>query len=133
MTTLTTVGQALRRLREDAGLTQLDAARRAGIAKNSLSAWERGRTAPQLEKLLAYLEILAVDLRDLGDAVAEEMGHPRTAPSTPAEPAPSAAEPPARPRWSPELSLLQDQITDLRREVGELRRSLGGGRPGRGP
>ncbi|MEM9596625.1 MAG: helix-turn-helix transcriptional regulator [Acidobacteriota bacterium] len=131
MTTLTTVGQALRRLREDAGLTQLDAARRAGIAKNSLSAWERGRTAPQLEKLLAYLEILAVDLRDLGDAVAEELGYPR--PPTSDDPQGEVVDPAPRTRWSPELSLLQDQITDLRREVGELRRSLGGGRPGRGP
>lgn len=59
------LGTALRALRESAGLTQAEAARKAKIGKSQLSKYERGKEWPQfvsLEKLLKALDAEPITL-----------------------------------------------------------------------
>ncbi len=54
------LGTTLRTLRESAGLTQAELARRAGMGKSQLSKYESGKELPKLpslEKLLRVLDI----------------------------------------------------------------------------
>jgi transcriptional regulator with XRE-family HTH domain len=46
-----TLGQRLRAARKTAGLTQKQAAKRAGVFQASISCYERGKTAPSFEVL----------------------------------------------------------------------------------
>jgi transcriptional regulator with XRE-family HTH domain len=52
------LGSALRLLREAAGLTQAELARRAGLGKSQLSKYENGKEMPKLETLERLLEVL---------------------------------------------------------------------------
>lgn len=60
-------GETLRRLREDAGMTQEDVANRLGISGQAVGAWENGRSRPRLEKLNQLARLLGVDASDLVD------------------------------------------------------------------
>jgi len=53
-------GLALRILRELAGLSQADLARKAGIGKSQLSKYENGKEHPKFESLGRILSVLAV-------------------------------------------------------------------------
>lgn len=50
------IGEAVRRFRKLNGLTQAEAARRAGVARTSLIALERGDRAVRVTTLVAVLE-----------------------------------------------------------------------------
>ncbi len=60
-------GDALRRARERAGLSQNELARRTGLAAgNRVSRWERGEARPRTPRdLHAIAQALGVDARDL--------------------------------------------------------------------
>lgn len=60
-------GETLRRLREDAGMTQEDVANRLGISGQAVGAWENGRARPRLSKLNELARLLGVDASDLVD------------------------------------------------------------------
>lgn len=51
-------GQTLRDLRLDAGLSQVEVARRAGIVATVLSAYERGRRQPSVEVAGRLIEVM---------------------------------------------------------------------------
>lgn len=63
------IGPALRLLRQQRGLRQVEAARRAGVTKAMLSAFERCRRLPSLRTLDKILAALDARLLDLGAAV----------------------------------------------------------------
>lgn len=79
MAELDQIGRALQILRERAGLTQDQLAKRAGMSYTSLSRYERAVEAPQVKSLDRILAALGVTLRDLADAIDEASGRTRTA------------------------------------------------------
>lgn len=74
---LTSLGQALRWLRERQGRKQYQVADTAGITKGMLSAYETGRQKPSLETLEKLLDTLACDLHDLHNALQIVNGRPQ--------------------------------------------------------
>ena len=73
------VGRNLKRLRQRAGLTQDALAERLHVTRQAVSSWETGKTAPDVETLMALAEALEVDVRALiyGPEVVAEGGYPR--------------------------------------------------------
>jgi len=59
------LGQRLRALRKERGLTLAQLGRQVGLSASYLSQVERGVTMPSLPKLTAMARALAVDVRDL--------------------------------------------------------------------
>jgi transcriptional regulator with XRE-family HTH domain len=55
------LGSALRLLRESAGLTQAELARKTGMGKSQLSKYENGKELPKLETLERLLEVLGTE------------------------------------------------------------------------
>jgi transcriptional regulator with XRE-family HTH domain len=55
------LGRTLRLLREKAGLSQAELARRSGIGKSQLSKYESGKELPKLPTLARLLEALETD------------------------------------------------------------------------
>ena len=55
-------GQTLRDLRLNAGLSQVEVARRAGIVATVLSAYERGRRQPSVEVAGRIIEAMGYDI-----------------------------------------------------------------------
>jgi transcriptional regulator with XRE-family HTH domain len=60
------LGTAIRRLREQRGLTQEDAAHRGRVTTGTLSKVERGETDPRWSTVERIAGALEVSLRDLG-------------------------------------------------------------------
>jgi transcriptional regulator with XRE-family HTH domain len=56
------LGQQIKRLRKEAGLSQQALAEEVGISKYAICRIERGRGNPSLSKLMAIAEILKVDI-----------------------------------------------------------------------
>jgi transcriptional regulator with XRE-family HTH domain len=73
--TLNLVGQRLRRVREQRGLTLTVAASHAGLSKSTLSRLENGQRRPSLELLLPLAQVYRVPIDDLVGA--PEVGDPR--------------------------------------------------------
>lgn len=61
----------LRSLRTRTGRTQVDVAAEAGVPQANLSRWESGKVRPSLESLIAVLNALSLDFRDIQDAFDE--------------------------------------------------------------
>ena len=55
----------LRRLREAAGLTQVELSERVGVKQGSLSAWERGEAMPSVSNLLRLCAVLNTSADEL--------------------------------------------------------------------
>ncbi|MDX3457819.1 helix-turn-helix domain-containing protein [Streptomyces sp. ME02-8801-2C] len=72
-----------RRLRESQSLTQAQVARRVGVSRETVRAWETGRTTPRGRKAQTYATLLAAARRPSA-AVAETVAAP-VAPLTPAQ------------------------------------------------
>lgn len=68
-----TIGRKIRKLREDIGYTLTAVARRADLAKSTLSKIERGQISPPISTLLRIADGLGVRLADFLD---EDDGHP---------------------------------------------------------
>ena len=71
------VGPALAHLRRRRDRRQADVAAAAGLTRNQLSAFERGRARPSLDTLERLLEVLGCDLPDLQEALDLVAGRPR--------------------------------------------------------
>jgi transcriptional regulator with XRE-family HTH domain len=65
------LGQALRELRNQAGLTQEDLAARAGIGATYLSQLENGHRGVRWHSVTRLLNGIGVNLYQLADAIAE--------------------------------------------------------------
>ncbi len=68
------LGDRIRHLRREAGLTQVALATELGLRQSSVSEWETGRTAPEPGSLTRLAEVLGLDATttaDLVDQVAE--------------------------------------------------------------
>lgn len=57
-----TIGENIRRLRDDAGMTQRDLAVALEMDQVSMSRWETGRVMPRHENLERVAEVLGVDV-----------------------------------------------------------------------
>jgi transcriptional regulator with XRE-family HTH domain len=68
------IGQGVKALRLDAGLTQGELASRAGVRLATVNGWERGRALPRVQELTAVLDALGADLYDLGVAIRKQRG-----------------------------------------------------------
>ncbi len=73
------LGTALRRLRVVRGLSLVDAARRGGVSKAALSAWENGNRRPRGPALVRLLDALGADPRTKARLTGEPV-HAGTAP-----------------------------------------------------
>jgi transcriptional regulator with XRE-family HTH domain len=54
------VAERIRQLREDSGLTQADLARRLGITRSSVNAWELGISVPSTQYVVELAQIFKV-------------------------------------------------------------------------
>ena len=68
------LSEYIREKREAAGLTQQQACAKAGTSISGWSAWERGKSIPDLLKLRAIADALGVERAEIGAiaAVGEE-------------------------------------------------------------
>jgi transcriptional regulator with XRE-family HTH domain len=66
------LGRALRELRRDAGLTQIQAAESIGIRSTFVSLIERGQRGMRWHTLLAFLRAYGADLRKLAELLDRE-------------------------------------------------------------
>lgn len=78
----------LRRLRERAGLTQAELARRAGVPFRSYQNWETGSREPRLQVLPPLAKALEVTVNDLLEDSPQEPSRrsgrpPKATPATP--------------------------------------------------
>jgi transcriptional regulator with XRE-family HTH domain len=71
--TMKLIPAALRRVREGAGLRQVDVVHRTGMSKAMVSSFESGRALPSLPSLASYLCAIGRDLSDLQEAL-DQMG-----------------------------------------------------------
>lgn len=55
----------LRRLREAAGLTQIELSARVGVTQAALSAWELGTAAPSLPNMVRLADALDTSIDEL--------------------------------------------------------------------
>ncbi len=55
----------LKAARVNAGYTQMEAANRIGVSKESISNWERGKSYPDVPQLKKIEELYKVDYKDL--------------------------------------------------------------------
>ena len=56
------LGEALRRVRRERGMTQIDLAARANVARSALQKLEEGRGTVNLDTVLKLLRTLSLDL-----------------------------------------------------------------------
>ena len=56
------IGENLRQLRLEKGLTQAQVAEKVGLTRQALSSYESGRTRPDVQMLLVLCEIYETDL-----------------------------------------------------------------------
>lgn len=61
------VPQALRRVRQTAGLLQVHVAQRSGLTRAMVSAYEAGKSIPSVRSLSVYLGAIGRNLGDLQD------------------------------------------------------------------
>lgn len=61
------VGQLLKELRKEKGLTQAQLAEQFGVSDRSVSRWETGVTLPDLSVLVELADFYKIDLRELID------------------------------------------------------------------
>ena len=59
---MTVVGDNIRKYRKEAGLTQVDLARRLGIIQANITRWETGRITPSIETLQKLSKLLNVSV-----------------------------------------------------------------------
>ena len=66
------LGEALRRVRRERGMTQIDLAARANVARSALQKLEEGRGTVNLDTVLKLLRTLSLDLEVVSRANAYE-------------------------------------------------------------
>jgi predicted ATPase/transcriptional regulator with XRE-family HTH domain len=110
---LTPFGQALRRYRLNAGLTQEELAEQSNLGVRTISDWERGvRAHPRRETVLLVAEGLGLNAVERDDLLASR----RRAVSVSPEPGPvgvAPAVPSTNDEWQPPLSILPAPVSSL--------------------
>ena len=61
------MGESMRRLRKDAGLTQQEAADRIGVGQSTVAMWETGNCLPRMNLLKKIAEVYGCKMADLLD------------------------------------------------------------------
>ncbi|SDF43004.1 transcriptional regulator, XRE family [Limimonas halophila] len=56
------IGDRIRRQRSEAQLSASEVARRTGVTRETLAAWESGQSAPRANKLVTLADALGVDV-----------------------------------------------------------------------
>lgn len=77
------LGENIRRFRSQMGISQDALAEKLGVARQSISKWERDAATPELEKLAAMSELFGVTLDELvknENTAGEPRGHEEPAP-----------------------------------------------------
>ncbi|MEV8429207.1 sigma factor-like helix-turn-helix DNA-binding protein [Streptomyces chartreusis] len=100
-----------RRLREAGALTQAQVAERVGVSRETVRAWESGRTTPRGRRREAYAQLLWSIADKTGGQQPEEV-HDMTALQYMAESTATAPEPPPLSEPSPESRLTPAQAFD---------------------
>lgn len=59
------ISRAIKRLRNNAGLTQVELAERIGISQGSLSAYESGKDIPSVNTLIRMADVFKCTLDEL--------------------------------------------------------------------
>jgi transcriptional regulator with XRE-family HTH domain len=59
------MGERFQRLREEARMTQVEAAQRSGIPVSTLRHWEQGESLPRLDHAIRLARTLGVDMNML--------------------------------------------------------------------
>lgn len=59
------ISRAIKRLRNNAGLTQVELAERIGISQGSLSAYESGKDIPSVNTLIRMADVFNCTLDEL--------------------------------------------------------------------
>lgn len=69
------IGEFLRELRKDKGLTQEQLAEEFNVSRRTISRWETGNNMPDLTLLIVIADYYSIDLRELidGERKSEEM------------------------------------------------------------
>ncbi|MBR7082189.1 MAG: helix-turn-helix transcriptional regulator [Oscillospiraceae bacterium] len=61
------IGEFLRQLRKESGLTQEELSEKFGVSSRSVSRWENGSTMPELGILVDLADYYRIDIRELID------------------------------------------------------------------
>ena len=61
------IGNFLRQLRTEKGMTQEDLAEKFGVSSRSVSRWENGNTMPELGILVELADFYDVDIKEIID------------------------------------------------------------------
>ena len=61
------IGNFLRQLRTEKGMTQEDLAEKFGVSSRSVSRWENGNTMPELGILVELADFYDVDIKEMID------------------------------------------------------------------
>ena len=69
------IGEFLKELRKEKGLTQEQLAEKLNVSRRTVSRWETGNNLPDLDVLIEMADYYEVDLRELldGERKSEEM------------------------------------------------------------
>ena len=59
------IGNFLRQLRTEKGMTQEDLAEKFGVSSRSVSRWENGNTMPELGILVELADFYDVDIKEI--------------------------------------------------------------------
>lgn len=78
----TTLGDILREYREQAGLTQEQAAHRSGLERTHISMIERSVYMPTVKTFFAYCRAVDAEPADIARRIDEELGDPTEWPET---------------------------------------------------
>lgn len=60
-----TIGERIKKLREDRGLYQEELAKKIGVSRQAVSAWELDRTLPTIGNAIAMAKVFDCDLNDI--------------------------------------------------------------------
>jgi transcriptional regulator with XRE-family HTH domain len=87
-----TFAARLKRLREAAGISQVELAGRAGLHTYSIAKFEQGQREPSLESAQALAKALGVSLATFDDVAFDEAQADKAPPRTPGRPRKPTAE-----------------------------------------
>jgi len=104
-------GNNIKYLRENKGLTQSELGETLGVNHTTIGGWEKGKSFPYFNTLLALRELFRVDLETLVYKDLEKDGYSDMAEEK-SIPYVNRAE-----EYETEINELKKQITDLRSEV----------------
>lgn len=60
-----TLGERIRKLREERGMTQDELGKKLGVQKSTISMYEHGHREPAIQKLIALSTLFDIDMNEL--------------------------------------------------------------------